>query len=170
MDSWLNIVLMCGLLIVTLQGTNGSRLPQSKNDKEQMLKTNIHHLQEHYNTLSTEWVGKSVFVSYLDQLNSKGSCTCQTVLLEGMLKIYEEIFTDMLNKSENKEVQSDLKNLKRMVQNLRHKHSVEQSVWRELQDIHSIKVKNATVQGGALNDFLMVFYQSNTEKHLNKIH
>ncbi|XP_051974547.1 interferon gamma-related-like [Xyrauchen texanus] len=167
MDSWLNI-LMCGLLILTLQGTNGSKLSQSKNDKYQMLKTNIHHLQEHYKTLGTEWV-KSVFTSYLNKLKSKGSCTCQTVLLEGMLKIYEEIFTDMLNNSENKEVQSDLKHLKRMVQNLRHKYSVEHSVWTEIQEIQEIKVNDGTVQGGALNEFLMVFYKSKTEKHINEI-
>ncbi|XP_051547463.1 interferon gamma-related-like [Myxocyprinus asiaticus] len=164
MDSWLNIVLMCGLLIVTLQGTNGSRLHRSKNEHQQLM-TNIHHLQEHYNTLGTEWVGKSVFASHLDQLKSRGSCTCQMVLLDGMLKIYEEIFTDMWNKSENKEVKTLLASVKKMVQDLRDKYSEEQKVWRELQDIHSIKVKNGTIHGGALNDFLMVIKQAHKEKH-----
>ncbi|XP_051976395.1 interferon gamma-related-like [Xyrauchen texanus] len=160
MGSWLNIVLMFGLLLVSLQRTQGFRLPQSTSDKEETLKKLtdiIPSLQKHYNTLGTEWVGKSVFASQLDRLNSRGSCTCQAVLLEGMLNIYEEIFRDMSNKSEKKEVKTNLTNIMTNVTNVRKNYSEEQKVWRELQEIHSIKVKNATIQKGALNEFLMVF-------------
>ncbi|XP_026100301.1 uncharacterized protein LOC113071151 [Carassius auratus] len=170
MDSWLNMVLLCGLLLIaSLQTTKAFRFPRSKSDKIQMLKTNIHNLQAHYNTGGPEWFGKSVFVSHLDQLNSKPSCTCQALLLERMLKIYEDIFQDMLNKSEEKEVRDNLKDVMTEVNKLKHKYSVEHKVLRELQDIHSLKVKNGTVQGGALNDFLMVFNRAYTEKHYHRV-
>lgn len=58
-----------------------------------------------------------------------------------MLKIYEDIFQDMLNKSEEKEVRDNLKDVMTEVYKLKHKYSVEHKVMRELQDIHSLKVK-----------------------------
>ncbi|XP_051544048.1 interferon gamma-related-like [Myxocyprinus asiaticus] len=168
MGSWLNIMLMCGLLLVSLQRNNGFHLPRSTSDKDEMLERKklqdiIHSLQNHYNTLDTQWVGKTIFASHLDQLNSRtrASCTCQTVLLEGMLKIYEEIFTDMRNKSEKKDVKTSLENVMTNVTKLRSNYSEERKVWRELQEIHSIKVKNGTIQKGALNEFLMVFDLAN---------
>uniref|UniRef100_A0A671QST0 Interferon gamma related n=1 Tax=Sinocyclocheilus anshuiensis TaxID=1608454 RepID=A0A671QST0_9TELE len=170
MDSWLNMVLLCGLLLIaSLQTTKAFRFPRSKSNKIQMLNTNIHNLQAHYNTKGPEWFGKSVFASHLDQLNSKPSCTCQALLLERMLKIYEDIFQDMLNKSEEKEVETNLIDVITEVNKLKHKYSEEHKVWRELQDIHSVKVKNGTIQGGALNDFLMVFNRAYTEKHHDKL-
>ncbi|KAL1275716.1 hypothetical protein QQF64_035339 [Cirrhinus molitorella] len=179
MDSWLNMVLLCGLLLIaSLQTTNAFRFRRSKSDR---LKLNIHNLQTHYvsgvycrellqsNTKGRELMETSVFVSHLNQLNSKGSCTCQGLLLERMLKIYEDIFQDMLNKSEEK-VKSNIMDVMTEVQKLKHKYSEEKKVWRELQDIHTVKVKNGTIQLGALNDFLMVFERASTEKDHNKVH
>ncbi|KAF4114726.1 interferon gamma-related-like [Onychostoma macrolepis] len=170
MDSWLNMVLLCGLLLIaSLQTTKAFRLRRSKSDTIQMLNTNIHNLQTHYNTKGQEWIGKSVFVSHLDQLNSKASCTCQALLLERMLKIYEDIFQDMLKKAEEKEIKANLIDVMTEVNKLKHKYSEEHKVWRELQDINSVKVRNGTIQRGALNDFLMVFNQAKTEKHHDKV-
>ncbi|KAI7791733.1 interferon gamma-related-like [Triplophysa rosa] len=165
MDSWLHIMLMCGPLIVSLQVTDGSRLPRSRYDKNQLLNTNIHQLQLHYSTNGAEWVGRSVFTPFLDQLSSRGSCTCQSMMLEGMLNIYEEVFTDMLNKSEKKELKNSVKDIMTEVKKLRHKYREEHKLWRDLQDIHLTKVKNGTIQGAALNEFLMVFNRAYTEKH-----
>ncbi|XP_077089938.1 interferon gamma related [Siphateles boraxobius] len=163
MDSWLNMVLMCGLLLIaSLQTTNSLRLRRS--GKSKSLETSIHHLQKYYNTLGTEWVAKSVFASHLDQL-SKDSCTCQALLLERMLNIYEDMFKDMMNKSEKKEVKNNLTNVISEVENLRKNYSTEHRVWIDLQNIDLVKVKNGTTQGGALNDFLMVFNRAHTEKH-----
>ncbi|XP_056100419.1 interferon gamma related [Rhinichthys klamathensis goyatoka] len=164
MDSWLNMVLMCGLLLIaSLQTTNSFRFRRS--EKIKSLETNIHHLQNDYNTLGTEWVAKSVFASHLDQLNSKASCTCQALFLERMLNIYEDMFKDMMNKSEKKEVKNNLTNVMSEVKRLRHMYLSENKVWKELQNIDLVKVKNGTIQGGALNDFLMVFNRASTEKH-----
>lgn len=71
---------------------------------------------------------------------SRGSCTCQSMMLEGMLNIYEEIFTDMLNKSEKKELKSSVKDIMSEVKNLKHKYSEEHRLWRDLQEIHFTKV------------------------------
>lgn len=57
-----------------------------------------------------------------------------------MLKIYEDIFQDMLNKSEEKDVKASLTDVLTEVNKLKHKYSDEHKVWRELQDIHSVKV------------------------------
>uniref|UniRef100_A0A672RIW2 Interferon gamma related n=1 Tax=Sinocyclocheilus grahami TaxID=75366 RepID=A0A672RIW2_SINGR len=161
MDSWLNMVLLCGLLLIaSLQTTKAFRFPRSKSNKIQMLNTNIHNLQAHYVS--------DIYCHELLQL-SKPSCTCQALLLERMLKIYEDIFQDMLNKSEEKEVETNLIDVITEVNKLKHKYSEEHKVWRELQDIHSVKVKNGTIQGGALNDFLMVFNRAYTEKHHDKL-
>ncbi|XP_056605000.1 interferon gamma-related-like [Triplophysa dalaica] len=154
-----NVVLMC-VFITSLQGSDGSRLPVSKTEKEKTLKQLeeiIHPLQNFYNTTGTEWVGNPVFSPYLDQMNSRASCTCQTMLLDRILKLYEEIFTEMSNNSEKKEVKNNLKNAVKEVEKLRRKFNGEQKLWKDLQDINLIKVKNGTVQKGALNDFLMVF-------------
>ncbi|KTF79792.1 hypothetical protein cypCar_00017691 [Cyprinus carpio] len=165
MDSWFNMLLLCGLLLIaSLQTTNAFRFRRSKSEENHMLNTNIHNLQIHYNTKGPEWIGKHVFVSHLDQLNSEASCTCQTLLLERMLKIYEDIFQDMSkSKSKETEVKDSLNYVITKVRDLKHRYSQEQKVWRELQDIHSVKVKNETIQG-ALNDFLMVFNRAKTEK------
>uniref|UniRef100_A0A671MYJ3 Interferon gamma related n=1 Tax=Sinocyclocheilus anshuiensis TaxID=1608454 RepID=A0A671MYJ3_9TELE len=164
MDSWFNMLLLCGLLLIaSLQTTNAFRFQRSKSEESHKLNTNIHNLQVRYNTKGPEWFGKHVFVSHLDQLNSKASCTCQALLLERMLKIYEDIFQEMLNKSHDTEVKANLKDVMTKVHNLKHKYSEEQKVWRELQDIHSVKVENGTIQG-ALNDFLMVFNRADKEK------
>lgn len=61
-------------------------------------------------------------------------------MLERMLKIYEDIFQDMLNKSEEKEVKASLNTVMNEMHKLKHKYSEEQKVWSELQDIHSVKV------------------------------
>ncbi|XP_056311062.1 interferon gamma related [Danio aesculapii] len=168
MDSWLNMVLLCGLLwIASLQTTSAYRFRRSRSENP-ILNTNIEKLKAHYNTLAKDWVGKSVFVSHLDQLNSRPTCTCQAVLLEGMLSIYEDIFQDMMNKSDNKEVRDDLKEVINEVKKLKHKYNEEHKLWRELQDIHSVKAKNGTIQERALNDFLKVYYRASTEKrHLH---
>ncbi|XP_039524574.1 interferon gamma related [Pimephales promelas] len=169
MDSWLNMVLMCGLLLIaTLQTTNSFRFRRS--EKIKSLETNIHHLQKDYNTLGTEWVTKSVFASHLDQLNSfsKSSCTCQALFLERMLNIYEDMFRDMKSKSEKKEVKNNLTNVLHKVAELRDKYLSENKVWNELQTIDLVKVKNGTTQRGALNDFLMVFNRASTEKPQSK--
>nr|ACN56578.1 interferon gamma [Ctenopharyngodon idella]ACN56579.1 interferon gamma [Ctenopharyngodon idella]7X45_A Chain A, Interferon gamma [Ctenopharyngodon idella]7X45_B Chain B, Interferon gamma [Ctenopharyngodon idella] len=163
MDSWLNMMLLCGLLLIaSLQTTNAFRFRRSKSEMTH-LETNIHSLQEHYKTRGTEWVSKSVFVPHLNQLNSKASCTCQALLLERMLNIYEELFQDM--KSEHKEGRKDLDHLMDEVKKLRGNYKEEHKVWKELQEMNSVKVKNGTIRGGALNDFLMVFDRASTEKH-----
>ncbi|KTG39352.1 hypothetical protein cypCar_00005062 [Cyprinus carpio] len=141
MYCWLNMVhLICALLlIVSLQGTVGARLPQSQNDKEQMLKNlreKIEPLQKHY---------------------SKASCTCQSLLLDRMLNITETILQDLRGKAENEETKTRLTDVMTEVKILRHKYSEEQKVWRELQDIHSVEVKNGTNQKGALNSFLILY-------------
>ncbi|XP_043093534.1 interferon gamma related [Puntigrus tetrazona] len=186
MDSWLNMALLCGLLLIaSLQTTNALRFRRSKSNTIQTLNTKIQHLQAHYKTKGKEWYGKTIFLSHLDQLNSKASCTCQGLLLERMLKIYEEIFQEMLNKSKEKEVTvntndvmteakrsgetevtANLNYIITVVNNLKKKYSEEHKVWRELQDIHSVKVENETIQGGALLDFLMVFDQASREKQV----
>ncbi|NP_001347641.1 interferon gamma related precursor [Cyprinus carpio] len=162
MYCWLNMVhLICALLlIVSLQGTVGARLPQSQNDKEQMLKNlreKIEPLQKHYHTTDKEWFGKSVLLSHLHQLNSKASCTCQSLLLDRMLNITETILQDLRGKAENEETKTRLTDVMTEVKILRHKYSEEQKVWRELQDIHSVEVKNGTNQKGALNSFLILY-------------
>lgn len=140
------------------------------------------------------------------------SCTCQALLLERMLNIYEELFQDMM--SEQKEDRSDLRHVMNEVKILRQKYTEEHNVWKELKEMnsvkvninrksclhceksvhfqllncclsydiwscdiiydmvsntnvcsHSHKVKNGTIRGGALNDFLMVFERAYTEKH-----
>ncbi|XDV24901.1 hypothetical protein PO909_028931 [Leuciscus waleckii] len=155
MDSWLNMMLMCGLLLIaSLQTTNSLRFRRS--EKINSLETNIHHLQNYYKTHGTEWVAKSVFASYLDKLNSMASCTCQTLLLGRMLNIYEDMFKDMKEKSDTKDVQKSLENVMSKVEKLRLNYSTEFEVWRQLQNMNRT-VKNETVQKGALNDFLMVF-------------
>ncbi|XP_052428821.1 interferon gamma-related-like [Carassius gibelio] len=164
MDSWFNMLLLCGLLLIaSLQTTNAFRFRRSESEESHKLETYIRNLRLHYNTEGPEWIGKHVFVSHLDQLSSKASCTCQALLLESMLKIYEDIFKDMKNKSKETEVKDNLTYVISKVHELKHRYSQEQKVWRELQDIHSIKVKNGTIQG-ALNDFLMVFKKAKTVK------
>lgn len=71
---------------------------------------------------------------------SRASCTCQTMLLDRILKLYEEIFTEMSNNSEKKEVKKNLKNAVKEVEKLRRKYNGEQKLWRDLQDINLIKV------------------------------
>uniref|UniRef100_A0A8C1IR24 Interferon gamma n=1 Tax=Cyprinus carpio TaxID=7962 RepID=A0A8C1IR24_CYPCA len=158
MYSLLNMVhLICAfLLIVSPQGIDGARLPRSQNDKEQLLKK-VHFLQKHYHTTGMEWFGKSVFVSHLHKLNSKASCTCQSLLLDRMLNLSETIFQDMKGKTENEDTKTSLKDIMTEVKMLRHKYSEEQKVWRELQDIQSIEVKNGTIQKGVLNSFLILY-------------
>ncbi|RXN19736.1 interferon gamma [Labeo rohita] len=141
------------------------KMLRHKYSEEQKVWKELQDIHSIENTKGPEWLGKSVFASYLDQLNSKDSCSCEALLLERMLKIYEDIFQDMLNKSEEKEVKASLNTVMNEMHKLKHKYSEEQKVWSELQDIHSVKVKNGTVQGGALNDFLMVFKRAYTEKH-----
>ncbi|XP_056605023.1 interferon gamma-related-like [Triplophysa dalaica] len=164
MDSWLHIMLICGPLLVSLGVTDGFHHQRFKYDNE-LLNANISKLQLHYNTNGAEWVGRSVFAQFLQQWSSKGSCTCQSMMLEGMLKIYEEVFRDMKNKSEKKEVKDRVEGIMTEVKNLRHKYSEENKLLRDLQDIHLIKVKNGTVQGALLNEFLMVFNKANNVKH-----
>ncbi|KTF79793.1 hypothetical protein cypCar_00017690, partial [Cyprinus carpio] len=115
-------------------------------------------------TTGMEWFGKSVFVSHLHKLNSKASCTCQSLLLDRMLNLSETIFQDMKGKTENEDTKTSLKDIMTEVKMLRHKYSEEQKVWRELQDIQSIevqiksiKVKNGTIQKGVLNSFLILY-------------
>uniref|UniRef100_A0A672RK75 Interferon gamma n=1 Tax=Sinocyclocheilus grahami TaxID=75366 RepID=A0A672RK75_SINGR len=157
------VYLICALHLLytcSLQGTVGARLPQSQNDKEQMLKNvreKIEPLQKHYQTTGTEWFEKSVLLSHLHQLNSKASCTCQSLLLDRMLNISEIVLQDMRGKADNKETKTSLIDVMTEVKMLRHKYSEEQKVWRELQDIHSIEVKNATIQKAALNSFLILY-------------
>ncbi|XP_073693851.1 interferon gamma-related-like [Garra rufa] len=155
------LVSICALLLaVSLQGTDGARLPQSQNDKEQTLKRveeKIGSLQKYYDTTGTELFGKSVMLSHLHHLNSKGSCTCQSLLLDGMLNITETIFQNMRVNAENEEAKTSLTDVLSEVKMLRHKYSEEQKVWRKLQDIRSIEVNNNTIQKGALNYFLMLY-------------
>ncbi|KAK7129949.1 hypothetical protein R3I93_019558 [Phoxinus phoxinus] len=158
------MALMCGLLLIaSLQTTNSFRFRRSEKSISQ---TNIDHLQKYYNTLGTELVAKSVFASYLHQLDSKSSCTCHALLLERMLNIYEDMFSDMMKKSEKKDVKNNLTSVMSDVKKLRDKYSTEHRVWKDLQNIDLVKVKNVTTQGGALNDFLMVFEKAKTEKHI----
>lgn len=63
------------------------------------------------------------------------------MILEGMLNIYEEIFTDMLNKSEKKELKNSVKEVLSEVKTMRHNYSQEHRLWRDLQEIHLIKVR-----------------------------
>uniref|UniRef100_A0A8C1A3V7 Interferon gamma n=1 Tax=Cyprinus carpio carpio TaxID=630221 RepID=A0A8C1A3V7_CYPCA len=138
--------LICAfLLIVSPQGIDGARLPRSQNDKEQLLKK-VHFLQKHYHTTGMEWFGKSVFVSHLHKLNSKASCTCQSLLLDRMLNLSETIFQDMKGKTENEDTKTSLKDIMTEVKMLRHKYSEEQKVWRELQDIQSIEVQIKSIK------------------------
>ncbi|XP_067247094.1 interferon gamma related [Chanodichthys erythropterus] len=161
MDSWLNMMLLCGLLLVaSLQTTNAFRFRRSNSKSH--LEKNIHSLQDHYKTRGTEWVSKSVFVSHLNQLNSKASCTCQALLLERMLNFYEELFKDMT--FEHKDERNNPQYVMNEVKKLRQNYTVEHKVWKELQEMNSLKVKNGTIRGGALNDFLMVFQRAYTEK------
>lgn len=142
---------------------------------------------------------------------SKASCTCQALLLERMLNFYEELFKDM--QSEHKDERNNPQYVMNEVKKLRQNYIVEHKVWKELQEINSLKVnikrksclhcecvhfqllncclsydirscdiiydmvsntnvcsyshkvKNGTIRGGALNDFLMVFERAYTEKH-----
>lgn len=71
---------------------------------------------------------------------SRSSCTCQTMLLDKILKLYEELFTEMSNNSEKKDVKNNLTNAVTEVKKLRHKYKGEREVWRDLQDINLIKV------------------------------
>lgn len=71
---------------------------------------------------------------------SRSSCTCQTMLLDKILKLYEELFTEMSNNSEKKDVKNNLTNAVTEVKKLRHKYKGEHEVWRDLQDINLIKV------------------------------
>lgn len=64
------------------------------------------------------------------------SCTCQTLLLERMLNIYEDMFKDMKEKSNKKDVQHNLRSVMREVTNLRHNYSTELAVWRQLQNMN----------------------------------
>ncbi len=57
-----------------------------------------------------------------------------------MLKIYEDIFQEMLIKSKQDEVKANLKDVMTEVKKLKHKYSEERKVWRELQDIKSVEV------------------------------
>uniref|UniRef100_A0A673LAQ3 Uncharacterized protein n=1 Tax=Sinocyclocheilus rhinocerous TaxID=307959 RepID=A0A673LAQ3_9TELE len=88
---------------------------------------------------------------------SKASCTCQSLLLDRMLNITEIVLQDMRGKAENEETKTSLTDVMTEVKMLRHKYSEEQKVWRELQDIHSIEVKNGTIQKGVLNSFLILY-------------
>lgn len=67
------------------------------------------------------------------------SCTCQSLLLERMLKIYEDMFKDV-NKNGKKEVKNNLTNVMSEVKNLRHKYNSVHKVWTELQNIDLVKV------------------------------
>ncbi|XP_050964560.1 interferon gamma-related-like [Labeo rohita] len=170
MYSRFNVVrLTCALLlVVSLQGTDGARLPQSQNDKEQMMKIvteKFKSLEMHYDIAGKEFFGKSVLLPHLDQLKSKTSCTYRALLLDRMLNITETIFQEMRKKAENEEVKTSLTDLMDEVKMLRHKYSEEQKVWKELQDIHSIEVTNDTIQKGALTSFLMLYKLAYTEKN-----
>ncbi len=57
-----------------------------------------------------------------------------------MLKTYEDIFQSMLNQSKDNEVKANLIHVMKEVNDLKHKYSEEHKVWRELQDINSVKV------------------------------
>ncbi|XP_055046579.2 interferon gamma-related-like [Misgurnus anguillicaudatus] len=172
MDSWLTIMLMCGLLIASLQGTDGFRLRRSKQDKNEMLETNINQLIKHYNTGGGEWVEKAVFARHLGRLNDlkSSSCTCESLMLKKILNVYEDIFTDMLNKLEKKELKASVKDIMTEVKQLRDKYSEEQKLLGDLHDLHHVKVKNSTVQQASLNEFLMTYYRAYGEKPHDRGH
>ncbi len=57
-----------------------------------------------------------------------------------MLKVYEDIFQEMLIKSKQDEVKANLNDVMTEVKKLKHKYSEEHKIWRELQDINSVEV------------------------------
>lgn len=64
------------------------------------------------------------------------SCTCQTLLIERMLYIYEDMFKDMKEKSNNEDVQNRLGYLMDEVNILRRNYSKELEVWGQLQNMN----------------------------------
>ncbi|TRY93002.1 hypothetical protein DNTS_030072 [Danionella cerebrum] len=166
MDSCITIVLLlCGLLsTASVQTTNALRFQRSKSGTDwDALINNVTNLKNHYKANGPELVGRSVFVSNLEQLDSMGPCTCQSLLLDGMLNVYEEIFHSEMEKPEQIDVKTIFEGIIHEVKRLRHRFREEQKTWRELQKIHALKVKNETIQR-ALNDFNMVFFKAYTKK------
>ncbi|XP_062865290.1 interferon gamma related [Trichomycterus rosablanca] len=158
MDLRFKLALMCGFVIVaSLNGTAG-HLNQNVTAAVQTLLT-----QNGF--AGTEWVGKAVFTPYLG--TTPETCTCERLMLLSMLNVYMDIFSDMLNSAKGTE--SSLRELQVSVKNLRtHKYKNEQDVLKQLHKINSVEVKDRTVQGGALNNFLSVFDMASRAKHLRK--
>ncbi|XP_060759643.1 interferon gamma related [Neoarius graeffei] len=149
MDSLSNLLLMCGLVMVTLlNGTTGHGTHSN-------LTNAVHTLQIHHGLTDTMWVGKAVFTPYLGKVPD--TCTCETLMLLRMLNGYMDIFSEMLKKAKTDETKSSLKDLQESVKGLKDKYKKEQAVWKQLHDINSVKKDDSTIQGGAVNDFISVY-------------
>ncbi|KAF4079719.1 hypothetical protein AMELA_G00181500 [Ameiurus melas] len=146
MDSWSNVLLVCGLVMVALlKGTTG----------REILTEAVRTLQIHHGLKDTKWVGKAVFTPYLDKVED--NCTCEKLVLLRMLDGYMDIFSDMLKKAKTVETKTSLKKLQESVKELKDKYKKEQAVWKQLDEINTVKKNDSTIQGGAVNDFMSVY-------------
>lgn len=62
-------------------------------------------------------------------------------MLLRMLHAYTEIFSDMLKKAQTAETETSLKELQESVKELKDKYKHEQTVWKYLHEINSVKVR-----------------------------
>lgn len=74
-------------------------------------------------------------------------------MLLRMLNGYMEIFSDMLKKAKTDETETSLRELQESVKELKDKYKNEQTVWKYLHDINSIKVRSFIF----LNYFCIIF-------------
>ncbi|KAK3518115.1 hypothetical protein QTP70_033212 [Hemibagrus guttatus] len=162
MDCWSNFLLLCGLVMVAL--LNGTAGHPNHN-----LTAAVNTLQMHHGLTETKWVGKAVFTPYLGKVEN--TCTCERLMLLRMLNGYLDIFSDMLKKAKDVETESSLKELQESVRELKNKYKIEQEVWKQLHEINAIKKDDSTIQGGAVNDFISVYFKAlDNGQHSKKTH
>ncbi|TSK13259.1 hypothetical protein Baya_0133 [Bagarius yarrelli] len=118
----------------------------------------VHTLQLRYGLTDTKWVGNAVFTPYLGKVED--TCTCEKLMLLRMLSVYRDIFSDMLQKAKSVETEASLKQLQDGVKELKDKYKKEQDVWEKLHEINSLKKNDHTIQGGAVNDFISVYFKA----------
>ncbi|XP_026779533.1 interferon gamma related [Pangasianodon hypophthalmus] len=162
MDSWSNLVLICGLVMMPLlNGTAGHGIHN--------LTKAVRVLQIHHGLKDPEWVGKAVFTPYLGKVED--TCTCEKLMLLRMLNGYMDIFSDMLKKAKTVETENSLKELQESVKELKDKYKKEQEVWTQLHKINTIQKDDSTIQGGAVNDFINVYDKAlEAGQHSKKTH
>ncbi|XP_072529583.1 interferon gamma related [Salminus brasiliensis] len=142
MDTWFNLMLFCGLAVITLlKGTTGFSILEREHK-------DVVAVQTKYKLKTTR---TAIFTQYLDKVET---CTCEQLVFASMLNSYMDIFLDMLKN----EPDDSLKRIKNLVNHLRaNKYTKEQSVLKQLQEIRHLDVKNFTIQSGAMADFLSIY-------------